>query len=228
MNIKGMMRKYFLIMGLLSITGNVLHAQQTATDFFNISLKAFKYRDYSNVIFFANKAIELNPKYAGAYWNLAIAYDCLGEYRKSLDKYSSAMALYDNDADLSVLHKNRGMVYISICQFDSALYDFNTAIAMKPDNSFAIWNKGLAYDGKKMYDSAIANYTHALTFFAAGNDRNQLLILRGQDYKRMGKNAKSDSDFQDIVKQTTAPDYFTAQAKFLMGDTKGAENEISK
>jgi tetratricopeptide (TPR) repeat protein len=203
------------------------NAQQTATDFFKISQKAFQYKDYDNVIFFTNKAIELNPDYGAAYWNRAIAYDCKGEYQKSIADYSKAIQLYDNDVDRSVLLKNRGMVFNTIKEYDSAILDFNRSILLKPDYSFAWWNKGISFDGLKKYDSAIAAYSKAMQYFQPGNDLAQLYLSRGIDYKNLGDKDKSTPDFKKVL-DITEPGYYNAYALYMLGDEKKARESINK
>jgi tetratricopeptide (TPR) repeat protein len=215
----------FLIILMQSIQS---FGQQTATDFFNIAQKAFQYKDYNNVIFFCNKAIALNPDYGAAYWSRAIAYDSKGEYTNSVSDYTRAMGLYDNDADLSVLHKNRGMVYNSMKKYDSAIFDFNKAITYNPDFGFAWWNKGISFDGLRQYDSAVASYTRAMQYFKPGNDLAQLYLFRGQDYTNLNNKDKATSDFKTIQTFFKEPGYYTAYAKFLLGNKKGMLEDMNQ
>ncbi len=203
-------------------------AQQSATDFFKISQRAFEYKDYDNVIFFSNKAIELNPQYGAAYWNRAIAYDCKGEYRKSVSDYSTAIKLYENNTDLASLYKNQGMVYISMKLYDSAIADFNSALKLNPDYGVAWWNRAIAFEGLKKYDSAAKNYSAAIGLIQDSNDLSQLYISRGIDYQVLNKKEKADSDFHKVLKLNKEPGYYRSYALFLLGDKKAAADQISK
>jgi len=203
-------------------------AQQTATDFFKISLRAIDYKDYENVIFFANKALEINPKYAAAYWNRAIGYDGKNELDKSIKDYTTAITLYDNPTDLAVLYKNRGMEYDNMHKYDSAILDFNKAIEMNPALGYAYWNKGLAFDGLKKYDSAAANYTLAMNFFQPGGDLLQLYLQRGSDYNNLNEKKKAEADYRKVIKMATEPGYYSAYAMVMLDDKKGAIDEVHK
>ena len=197
-------------------------AQQTAADFFKMTLSALKYKDYDLTVYFATKAIALNPKLGGAYWDRAIAYDFKREYRRALNDYDSAISYYPNNNDQAILYKNKGMVYCDMKLYDSALYDFDKSLEMNPQYSLAFWNKGIAYDAKNLYDSAINNYTRALKLVSSITDQCQLHVLRGVAYSKLNKTEKTKDEFAEILKLDTGYDYQTAYAKFILKNKDSA------
>jgi hypothetical protein len=223
----GRLKTAFFFPVVFFISGPMF-AQQTATDFFKISSRSFDYKDYDNAIFFANKALELNPKYGAAYWNLAMAYDSKGMYHKSSSNYSAAIKLYDNDKDQAALHKNRGMVYNELKNYDSAIYDFDIAIEMNLDYGNAYWNRGLAYDGLKKYKPAINDYTKAVQFMEPGEDMAQVYLQRGVDYALLNQKEKSDSDYHKVLKIMPEPGYYSAYAWLLLGSKNEALEQVNK
>jgi tetratricopeptide (TPR) repeat protein len=205
-----------------------IKAQQTATDFFKISQKSFEYKDYDNVIFFCNKALELNPRYGAAYWNRAIAYDCKAEYRKSTADYGQAIRLYDNSTDLAVLYKNRGMVYNTLKMYDSAIADFNKSLDFNPLSGYTWWNRALAFEGLNKPDSAVTNYSKAISLVQDNGDLSALYLLRGENYRVMGKKENAETDFHKVLEMNKEPGYFGAYALFLLGDNKAANENVLK
>ncbi len=216
---------FMFLLGMICIY-KVASAQQSATDFFKIAVNSMKYSDYNNTIFFATKAIELNPKFGAAYWNRAIAYDYKGDYHASINDYDSALKYYANSIDLTTLHKNRGMVYNDMREYDSAIIDFNKALALTPDYPLAYWNRGIAEDGIDRSDSAVKDYTRALEDFVSVNDICQLHLLRGLAYKKLKKNEKSNAEFKEILKLDTAHDYHRAYAKYILETPDSARYTI--
>ena len=205
-----------VVIALQLICSQKASAQQTAADFFKMTLSAMTYKDYDLTVYFATKSIALNPKFGAAYWDRAIAYDYKREYRKAINDYDSAISYYPNSNDLAILYKNRGMVYCDLKLYDSALYDFDKSLEMNSQYGLAFWNKGIAYDSKGLYDSAINNYTRALKLVSSITDQCQLHVLRGVAYSKLNKTEKSKSEFAEILKLDTGYDYQTAYAKFIL------------
>ena len=213
------------LIGMVSVY-TTASAQQSATDYFKITLNALKYNDYDNTILFATKAIDLNPKYGAAYWNRAVAHDYKGEYRAAINDYDSALKYYANSIDLTTLHKNRGMVFIDMHEYDSAIMDFNKCLELTPGYPLAYWNRGIAYDGINRSDSAVKDYTRALKEFVSVNDLCQLHLLRGLAYKKLKKNDKAIAEFKEILKLDTAHDFHRAYAKFILETPDSARYTI--
>jgi len=68
----------------------------TPEKYLDLSLKYFKSNRFEDCISAANKALELQPKYAEAYNNIGIANFHLKEYQKSILAYQSALKLKPN------------------------------------------------------------------------------------------------------------------------------------
>jgi len=211
-----------MLLTMQLISSQKANAQQTASDFFKMTLSAMKYKDYDLTVYFATKSIALNPTFGSAYWDRAIAYDFKREYRKAINDYDSAISYYSNNSDLATLYKNKGMVYCDMKLYDSALYDFDKSLDLNPEYGLAMWNKGIAYDGKGMYDSAVNNYTRALKHFTSVSDICQLHLLRGLAYSKLNKTEKAKNEFSEILKLDTGYDYQTAYAKFILKNKDSA------
>lgn len=72
-----------------------------------------------------DKAIELAPKFAYAYYNRAIVYLALGQKEKALEDYSQAITL--GGTLLPEAYFNRGLLFLSMGQKDKAIADLSLA-----------------------------------------------------------------------------------------------------
>ena len=89
-----------------------------------------------------NKAIELAPDNADAYYKRGNDYDEMGEYSKAIADYNKAIELRPNH--LSAYY-NRGCAYGEIGGYGKAIADYNKAIELRPNHVLAYYNRGLAY-----------------------------------------------------------------------------------
>jgi tetratricopeptide (TPR) repeat protein len=84
-----------------------------------------------------NKAIEINPKYAMAYYNRGIPHSNKGQYDKAIADYTKAIELNPKYAGAYV---NRGYVFNKIGQKEKACSDWKRACQLG-DCSFWTINK---------------------------------------------------------------------------------------
>jgi uncharacterized membrane protein YhaH (DUF805 family) len=101
-----------------------------------------------------NKAIEIAPDSADAFYNRGDAYDEMGEYGKAIADYNKAIELDPNHA---LAYHNRGCAYGEIGAYDKAIADYNKAIELNPNDSLAYYNRGLAYSEKGDVPKAVSD-----------------------------------------------------------------------
>jgi len=92
-----------------------------------------------------DKAIELNPDNADAYFNRGDAYDEIGEYEKAIADYSKAIELKPGDA---LAYFNRGNAYGEIREYGKAIADYSRVIELNPGDADTYYNRGLACQEK--------------------------------------------------------------------------------
>ena len=68
---------------------------------------------------------------------------------------STLPKLYNSKAIFAEAYYNRGNAYSNKNDFDSAIGDYNTAIALKPNYTDAYYNRGVAYREQGETDRAI-------------------------------------------------------------------------
>ena len=101
-----------------------------------------------------NKAIELAPGNADAYYKRGDVYDEMEEYGKALADYSKAIQLNPNYVDA---YYNRGCAYGEIGKYEEAIADYNKVIELRPNDALAYYNRGLAYHEKGEVNRAVSD-----------------------------------------------------------------------
>lgn len=141
------------------------------------------------------------------YPTVEVAYKNRGNYYgKELGKveesYRDYMVLKRMNSKDTKVYSNMGNVYGLRNQPDSAVWCYNKAIDLDPNNEEAYINRGITYSMQKQYEKAIDDFiqaekikgisvnllqNRAYTYLAAGryaesvNDYNQLLMLKPND-----------------------------------------------
>jgi tetratricopeptide (TPR) repeat protein len=126
-------------------------------------------RDYGAAIACFRRAIELDPKYTTAHYNLGIALYGKGQMDEAIASYRKAIAL---DRQYAWAHNNLGIALSEKGKVDEAITCFHKAIALDPKLAKAHLNLGGALYGKGQVEEAIACYRKAVALdpkFAEGH-----------------------------------------------------------
>ncbi len=122
-----------------------------------------------------NKAIELNPNHAGAYYNRALLYSDQKKYDLALSDYDKAIEINPNYAEAYV---NRGVLYRLQEKYELALADYDKAIELNRNDAVAYYNRGNLYKNLQKYELALSDYSKAIelnpNFAMAYNNRGLL------------------------------------------------------
>uniref|UniRef100_UPI003306554E tetratricopeptide repeat protein n=1 Tax=uncultured Croceitalea sp. TaxID=1798908 RepID=UPI003306554E len=145
-------------------------------------------KKYKEGIVSYDKAIELNPDYAGAlYNNRGNAKDSLNQYEEAIKDYNKAIELDPNDAEI---YSNRGATKSNLNQYEEAIKDYNKAIELNPDYAPAYYNRGNAKENLNQYEQAIKDYKKAIEL-----DPNDAEI-----YYNRGNAKESLNQHEDAIK----------------------------
>jgi hypothetical protein len=107
-----------------------------------------------------NKAIEINPSDADAYYNRGVVYHGEGQYDQAISDYTKAIEI---DPRYANAYNNRGLAYgKGKEQYDKAISDFSKAVEINPRHAEAYNNRGFTYYIKGQHDKAISDYSKAL------------------------------------------------------------------
>lgn len=109
-----------------------------------------------------NKAIEVNPKDAIAWFNRGNANYDEKNYDQAISDYTKALEIKPEWASA---YYNRAKAYASKGQYDQVINDYTKVLEIDPGDDWAYNNRGVAYYHKGHYDKAISDYNKALDIF---------------------------------------------------------------
>ncbi len=120
-----------------------------------------------------------------------------GDIDESIRLYSKAIDTGELDREsLAVVFNNRGIAYRAKDLQDQAIEDYDTAIMLMPDYSFAYYNRGLARYAKGLYDAAIGDYDLVLRL--EPNDA-EVVNNRGVAHHGKGEFERAITDYDTAV-----------------------------
>lgn len=146
---------------------------------------------YDEAITWFRKAIEVDPEYAEAHYNLASAYydkwmydEAIAEFVKSFEKalridpsygvflfMPARMCLKPSPSQdalrrtikvEAVPHLLQALVYYDEQKYDEAIAEFKKAVELNPNLAEAHYNLGVVYLTKELFDEAIAEFKRAI------------------------------------------------------------------
>ena len=101
--------------------------------------------------------------------------------------------------DTATSYYNRGVAYSNGGDLDSAISDYDKAIAIDPSDAQYFYNRGWAYQGKSDYDRAIRDYDKAL---ALDPKKTEAYFNRGSAYAQKGKPGRAIEDYNRVIALT--------------------------
>lgn len=147
---------------------------------FNIMGSAhYRLRNFSKSLEYFKKALNLNPNYDDAYFNIANSYGELGDYLNSEENYKRAIecnsSFYEAYNNLGVLQRNAG-------EIDKSIKSFSSAVNINTDFFEGFNNLGISLQLINYHDDAIKCFTRATelnknfteAFFNLGNVYREL------------------------------------------------------
>jgi len=148
--------------------------------------------------------IELDDKIAKAHLRKADCLFRLGRAKERINSYSMAISLEPKN---KIAIYNRDSAYESRAKYDSAILDFQLAIAVDPNNestleNFQIHQKiGILHGTQKDFDKSIEAFSMAIDLF--DQDPN-LFQNRGYAYQLKGDHEQAIKDFDVAIKLSPA------------------------
>lgn len=106
-----------------------------------------------------SRAIELDPKLTGAYWNRGLAYGELEDYRQAIRNFDRVVEL---DPQNMRAYVKRGIAYGRAGDYPEAILDFDRVIELNPKDASAFHCRGTAYLGLGNFQQAINDSNRAI------------------------------------------------------------------
>jgi len=153
-------------------------------------------KDYDRAIANYTKAIDIDPRYARAYYNRGNTYSYKKDYDRAIADYTRAV---ESDPSYAWAYNDRGNAYSAKKDYDRAIADYTRAIEIDAKHAWAYDNRGLAYHKRKDYDRAIADYTRAIEIdpkHAWAYDNRGLSFEARQ---QMGDRDRAIADFRKVL-----------------------------
>jgi tetratricopeptide (TPR) repeat protein len=164
---------------------------QTATEFNDRGVAKWRKGDLDGAIADYNRAVELDPKYAAAYYNRGVAKWQKGDLDGAFGDCNRAVELDPKDAKA---YDNRAIVKQTKGDLDGAIADYNRAVELNPKDTAAYYNRGVAKQTRGDLDGAFADYNRTLEldpkYAKAYNERGLVKQAKGDadgaiaDYNR--------------------------------------------
>jgi tetratricopeptide (TPR) repeat protein len=141
------------------------------------------------------KAVDINPQYTEAHYNMGNTYEKQGNLPQAIASYTKAL---ETNPKYSAAYCNRGNVYQSQGNFQQALDDYNRAIEINPNFAGVYSNRGNVYQAQGQTDKAIADYNKAIELSPqfAGFYAN-----RGNIYQNQGNLQKAVADYNSAIER---------------------------
>ncbi len=98
--------------------------------------------DYKEAIVFLKKAIELNPEFSEAYYNLGVSYERLGNHKDAIEMLKKTIDLSPGNPNA---YYALGYAYYQKKKYKEAIDAFERTVSLQPNNAFAFKKLGSAY-----------------------------------------------------------------------------------
>ena len=126
-----------------------------------------------------NKAIEIRPDNAQAYYNRGLLYQGQRQHQFAIDDFTTAIGLSPQQAEPFVA---RGLSYLAIGDFKAAASDLDNAVQLEPQNVQAWTSRGLAYERLGDKEKAAGSYAKAMIINKAYEPAKQGFARVGGQY----------------------------------------------
>ena len=110
---------------------------------------------HKKAIEFLKKAIDLNPEFSEAYYNLGICYEQLGDHKDAIEMFKKTIELSPDSANA---YYALGYAYYQKRKYKQAIDAFENTVRLKPNNAFAFRKLGSAYVKVGKKDKAREQY----------------------------------------------------------------------
>jgi tetratricopeptide (TPR) repeat protein len=161
---------------------------------------AGSFSNHSASIADGQKAIELNPNNAYAYFICALANVNIPIPQSEQDSLLDYFRLYGEDSFLNIINNYKmpnGTNEMSYYNYGKTFNLLQKAYELDTTYSYAVYMIGYYYSELNQSDSAIKYYTKAITI---NQDEAEYYVSRGLEFKRQYKSKESLEDFTKAIK----------------------------
>ncbi|MDD8032084.1 MAG: tetratricopeptide repeat-containing serine protease family protein [Acidobacteriota bacterium] len=178
--------------------------------------------DIEKALIYFQKAVEKDPNYADAYFQIGYCYGQLKQYNDAIKAYKQAIRI---KPDYAEAHCGLGAAYGNLGRSSEAIESLKQAIRIKPDYAAAHCNLGLAYGNLGRRSEAIESYKQAIRIKP---DHAEAHCELGAAYGNLGRHSEAIESCKQAIR--IKPDYAAAHynlglAYIITGDKSSALDE---
>jgi tetratricopeptide (TPR) repeat protein len=176
--------KHLLSLILFTITG----CSTSELTKYELGLKNYTDEKYRSAVEYFTRAIWEDPTNSELYFLRGNAEAKLDHNQEAITDYSTAIKL---EPEMKY-YENRGLTYLEIRDYQSAIKDFNEALTFDSAYSVLYFNLGYTEALSGNYDIAIMNYTKAIHL---DSTNAKTFVNRGDLWAGVGEHQKAVFDF---------------------------------
>lgn len=154
---------------------------------------------YSLLTFYLKKLLKLEPEYSSHLYDLAYAYEKVGDHNSSIEYYEMFLAEepFSDNAwyNVALLYSKKGLE-------EKALEAYEYALAINPENYFAIFNMANIYSKEGRYEEALEAYLNYLEF---EEDSSEAMTYAAECYDRLDRRDRALELYNEAI--DIDPDY---------------------
>lgn len=156
--------------------------------------KCFYYlEEYDSSIFYLKQGISFGAKNESDYLYLAKSQASVEQYREATFNFSKAIEINPNNVSA---FNERGSAYFNLGEYELARTDFEKAMQLNPQSISSLTNLANVLLVLNENDLAL-EYIDKGIANASGNNRVQLLILKGNYYKNTGNLEQASQAYEE-------------------------------
>jgi tetratricopeptide (TPR) repeat protein len=148
---------------------------------------------YQLLMPYLEKLIDLEPNYFTHLYDLAFAYEKIGDYEKSILSYNKYL---DKDPFSDNAWYNLGLLFNKTNKPEKAIEAYEYALVLNPDNYFALFNKGNILSNIGNFKEALSAY---LEYLENENDSSEAMTYAAECYDRLGQNELALKYYQEAI-----------------------------
>jgi len=168
------------------------HSNKAVT-FLNLGLIYREMNDIKRAVEAFEMALELNPRYVEAMFEMANIYDEMKDEDRAISLYNKVISI---NARFDRAYLNLGVIYSRLQNYSKAKLMFEKVIELSPTSSDAYFNLGFIYEMRGDNKKAIKEYQKAIEF---NPNHAKAYYNLGNVYAALGDNAKALESYRKSI-----------------------------
>jgi tetratricopeptide (TPR) repeat protein len=154
------MKRFFLVLVLFFSAFSLFSQSQKAQDLLEEGFQYFSLGKYNLAISKYEEAIQVDPQFSGAYYELAYTYYAIKEYDKAISYAKKVIKMKKGNESLSIVLI--GNIYDIQGKYSKAIKTYHSGIKTYPNDHMLYFNLGVTYYNHKDYKNAQTNFIESI------------------------------------------------------------------